>query len=136
MSRIQLATPRDATSTNQPTKMAIYGNTLQVWIQQIASNGANNEFAPNTQDTKKITSIETEIKKLTATITLMANKSNNGNNVNPNMSIGNYKIRCPQNKKPHNMGGYCHSHGYHPIGANRTSANCSWREDGHKDKAT
>ncbi len=33
------------------------------------------------------------------------------------------------------MGGYCHSHGYHLVGANQTSANCSWKKDGHKDKA-
>jgi hypothetical protein len=34
------------------------------------------------------------------------------------------------------MGRYCHSHGYHPISANHTIANCSWKKEGHKDKAT
>jgi hypothetical protein len=40
-------------SANQ---MANYSNKLQEWIQQIASNGANNEFAANTQATDKIAS--------------------------------------------------------------------------------
>jgi hypothetical protein len=105
--------------------MTNYSNKLQEWIQQIASNGGNNELAANTQATNKIASMEAEIKKLTAAITQMANKSNNGKNVNPNTSSGNCNIRAPQNKKPRNMGGYCHSHGYQPIGANHTSANCS-----------
>jgi hypothetical protein len=109
-------------SANQ---MASYGNELQEWIQKIASNGANNELAVNTQATDKITSMEAEIKKLMAAIDQMANKSNNSKNVNPNTSSGDCDSRRPQNKKPRNMGGYCHSHGYHPICANHTSANCS-----------
>jgi hypothetical protein len=40
-------------SANQ---MADYGNKLREWIQQIASNGANNKLAANTQATKKIAS--------------------------------------------------------------------------------
>ncbi len=120
-------------SANQ---MPNYGNKLQEWIQQIASNGANNELATNTQATNKIASMEAEIKKLTAAIAQMANKSNNSEDVNPNASSGGQPSRCPQNKKPRNMGGYCHSHSYHPFGADHTSANCSWKKDGHKDKAT
>jgi hypothetical protein len=119
-------------SANQ---MANYGNKLREWIQQIASNGANYKFAANTQATNKIVSMEAEIKKLMAAIAQMANKSNYGKNVDPNTSNGNCNSRCPQNKKPHNMGGHCHSHGYHPVGANHISAKCSWKKDGHKDKA-
>jgi hypothetical protein len=115
--------------------MTNYGNELQEWTQQIASNGANNELATNTQATNKIASIEVEIKKLTAAIAQMANKSNSSKNVNPNVSSGDRPSRPPQNKKPCNMGRYCHSHGYHPVGANHTSANCSWKKDVHKDKA-
>jgi hypothetical protein len=56
-------------------QMANYGNKLQEWIQQIASNGTNNKFAANTQAANKIASMEAEIKKLMAAITQMANKS-------------------------------------------------------------
>jgi hypothetical protein len=79
--------------------------------------------------------MESEIKKLTAAITQLTNKSNNSKNVNPNTSSGDPDSRCPQNKKPCNMDGYCHSHGYHPVGADHTSANCIWKKDNHKDKA-
>ncbi len=120
-------------SANQ---MANYGNKQQEWIQHIASISADNKFSANTQATNKISSMEAEMKKLTAAIAQMANKSNNGKNLNPNTSSGDRKNRRPQNKKPRNMGGYCHSHGYHPVGANHTSVNCSWKKDGHKDKAT
>jgi hypothetical protein len=79
--------------------------------------------------------MEAEIKKLIAAIAQMANKSNDGKNVNPNTSSGDPDSRRPQNKKPLNMGNYCHYHGFHPVGADLTSANCSWKKDGHKDKA-
>jgi hypothetical protein len=115
--------------------MPNYGNKLQEWIQQIASNGTNNELAVNTQATNNIASMEVESKKLTAAIAQMANKRNNSKNVNPNASSGNRPSRHPQNKKPRNMGGYCRSHGYHPVCANHTSGNYSWKKDGHKDKA-
>jgi hypothetical protein len=35
-----------------------------------------------------------------------------------------------------NMGAYCHSHGFHPVGANHTSATCTKKKDNHKDSAT
>jgi hypothetical protein len=120
-------------SANQ---MANYGNKLQELIQQIANNSANNGLTVNTQATNKIASTEAEIKKLMAAIPHIANKSNNGKNVNPNTSNGNHNNRHPQNKKPRNMGGYCHSCGYHFISANHTSVNCSWKKDSHKEEAT
>jgi hypothetical protein len=49
--------------------------------------------------------MEAEIKKLTAAIAQMANKSNNIKNVNPNTSSGNRPSRRPQNMKSRNMGG-------------------------------
>jgi hypothetical protein len=80
--------------------------------------------------------MEAEIKKLTAAITQMAIKSNNGKSINPNTSSSDHDSRRPQNKRQRNMGGYCHSHSYHPVGAKHTSANCSWKKDGHKYEAT
>jgi hypothetical protein len=88
-------------SANQ---MANYGNKLQEWIQQITSNGANNELAAKKQATNKIASMEAEIKKPTVAIAQMGNKSNNNKNINPNRSSGNLDSRYPQNKKPGNMG--------------------------------
>ena len=36
----------------------------------------------------------------------------------------------------HNMGGYCHSHGFHPVGLNHNSHTCTYKKEGHKDEAT
>ena len=79
--------------------------------------------------------MEAEITKLTATIAQMAAKMNNENS-NPNTSCGDRESQSPQMKKDCNMGAYCHSHDFHPIGANHTSATCSWKKEGHKDEAT
>ncbi len=119
-------------SANQ---MANIGDELRKWIQQIASNGANNKQAVNAQATKKIASMEAEINKLTATISQMASKMNNNKNSNLSTGSGDHESQHPQMKKAHNMGVYCHSHGFHPIGTNHTSATCSWKKDGHKVEA-
>lgn len=71
-------------SANQ---MADIGDELREWIQQIATTSANKEQAANTQATEKISSMEVQIMKLTATIPQMAANMNN-ENINPNTSSG------------------------------------------------
>ncbi len=82
-----------------------------------------------------------QIKAPTKAITkLMAKKGNK--NVNPNTNDGekgNGKRQCPQAQqltKIWNMGGYCHSHCFHPVGANHDSKNCCWKTNKHKDNTT
>ena len=116
--------------------MADIGNELREWIQPIASNGANTEQAASTHATEKFSAMEAEIKKLTATIAQMASKMNTNENSNPNTSNGDRESRRPQMKKERNMGGYCHSHGFHPVGEDHTSATCSWKKEGHRTEAT
>jgi hypothetical protein len=118
-------------SANQ---LADCGDEIREWIQQIATNGA--DHAANNHATEKLATMEAEIKKLTATITLMASKlAANGENANPNTATDR-ESRRPQMKKLRNMGAYCHSHGFHPAGEDHTSATCSWKKEGHKDEAT
>jgi len=38
--------------------------------------------------------------------------------------------------KLRNMGAYCHTHGFHPVGVDHDSANCGWKHGEHKTKAT
>jgi hypothetical protein len=87
--------------------VANYGNEIREYIQQLASTSAANttNTASNVQTKDKLKTMEVEIKKLTATIALMARKFNS-ENINPNDgdSIGsNCKNRCPQMKKFLNM---------------------------------
>ena len=70
--------------------------------------------------------MEAEIKKLTATIASMATKLNNGENINPNGG-DNEQTRRPQMKKLRNMGAYCSSHGFHPVGIKHDSATCIYK---------
>ena len=122
-------------SANQ---MADYGDEIREYIQQLASaSAANNamDTAANVQTTNKLTTMEVEIKKLTATIASMATKLNNGENINPNGG-DNEQTRCPQMKKLRNMGAYCSSHGFHPVEIEHNSATCIYKKPEHKSKAT
>ena len=49
---------------------------------------------------------------------------------------GDRESRCPQMMKLRNMGAYCHSHGFHPVGADHDSATCRRRKPEHKSEAT
>ncbi len=66
-----------------------------------------------------------QIKALTNAVAQLAVTKENAN---PNAGGGyggvNRKSRRQQMKKVQNMGCYCHSHGFHPIGANHDSMMC------------
>ncbi len=124
-------------SANQ---MADYGDEICEYIQQLASaSAANNatDTAANVQTTNKLTTMEAEIKKLTATIASMATKLN-GENINPNSgnSGGSKQTRRPQMEKLRNMGAYCSSHGFHPVGIKHDSVTCIYKNPEHKSEAT
>ena len=102
-------------------------------------DGVSAEWAAaNVQTTDKLAAMAAEIKKLTATIATMATKMNNNENHNPNAggTTGGGDSRRPQMKKLRNMGAYCHSHGFHPVGVDHDSTNCGWRKPDHNAAAT
>ena len=123
-------------SANQ---MADYGDEIREYIQQLARAGAASvtESAANVQTKEILLTMEAEIKKLTATIAAMATKLTNNENKDPNAegATGDHS-QCPQLKKIRNMGAYCHSHGFHPVGADHNSTNCPWKKPEHNDAAT
>jgi hypothetical protein len=62
-------------------------------------------------------------------------------NVNPNTHGKNRGNSGRTSSKPQmetlrNMGAYCHSHGFHPVGHNHNSKRCTRKLDNHKDDAT
>ena len=129
-------------SANQ---MAEHGDEISEYIQQPASaSAANNaaDSAANIQTTNKLTTMEEEIKKLTATIASMANKFNNnpnpnpnGKNINPNNGA-NRGSQGRQFKKSRNMGAYCILHGFHPVGIKHDSVTCIYKKPEYKSEAT
>ena len=112
--------------------MANAGDEICKYIQQLASAGAANamDTANNAQMKEKMATMETEIKELTATIAAMTAKMSNNENCDPNIGAnrdgGRERVtRRPQMKGLRNMGAYCHSHGFHPVGANHDSTTCN-----------
>ncbi len=120
--------------------MADIGDKIKDYIAKIASASvANHDSVANMRKAGKskdaeLALIATQISQLTAAIAkLTANKENEHKDPNKN------RRRCTveQMTKLRNMGGYCHTYGYHPVGPTHDSATCRFKKkDGHKDAAT
>jgi len=120
--------------------------TIRKYIQEIASTTVADkertaELAANISDATKakdaqINIITMQIKLLTDTVALLSqsitNKENNGGGGVGGGSRGEpheFKYTC-------NMGDYCWSHGYHPVGIKHDSSTCMHKKEGHQDAAT
>jgi hypothetical protein len=123
------------------------GNEINDYIAKIASTAAtNSDHAANTQATNtQFEAMSALIKALTNAVTkLMAKKSSaeqDSKNVNPNTRGKNSgsggRTSCkPQMETLCNMGAYCHSHSFHPVGHNHNSKTCTHKLDNYKDDAT
>jgi hypothetical protein len=119
-------------SANQ---LADYGNKIHEYFAEIASASASAANANAT--TNQFKAMAAQIKALTnAVAQLAATKENANLNAGGGNGGGNRKSRCQQRKKVWNMGCYCHSNGFHPIGANHDNMTCKWQKGNHKTKAT
>jgi hypothetical protein len=124
-------------SANQ---LADYGNEIRKYIAKIAgvSAGAASSQAANADvTTKQFAEMAAQIKALTAAVTqLAAPKENPNPNATRGNGGGNRKSRQPQMKKLWNMGGYCSSHDFYPVGTGHNSTTCSWKKGEHNTEAT
>ena len=65
------------------------------------------------------------------------NKTSDVQNNNPNTGQDETAPKVQRFlPKLRNMGGYCHSHGFHPVGLGHSSQTCFRKKDGHKNDAT
>ncbi len=128
-------------------QLADCGDEIPDYIAKIASAAAaNSDHAANTQATHtQFKAMSAQIKALTDAIAkLTAKKSSaeqDSKNVNPNTRNKNSGNSSRTSSKPQmetlrNMGAYCHSHGFHPVGHNHNSKTCTRKLDGHKDNTT
>ena len=121
-------------SANQ---LADLGDEIRGYIQKIAGN--NTEDAANVQTKEKLASLEAQISKLTETMTVLA-ASMNKENVQPGNDKNNKDKDWKQKVVPRtrNMGGYCYSCGFHPIGLGHSSKTCNseHKRRDHKSEAT
>jgi hypothetical protein len=122
--------------------MANIGDKIKDYIAKIAiASITNNDVIANMckankSKDAKLTAMAAQIKQLIAAIAklLTTNKPNN-KNVDPNRNQGCRTIK--QITKLQNMGAYCHTHGFHPVGPTHESATCQYKkEDSHQDAAT
>ena len=127
-------------SYKSANSMADIGDEIKDYIAKIASASvANHDAVANMREAGKskdaeLALIATQISQLTAAIAkLTANKENE--HKDPNKTRG--RRTAEQMTKLRNMGGYCHTHGYHPVGPTHDSSTCQFKKkDVHKDAAT
>jgi hypothetical protein len=87
--------------------------------------------------TQVLAEMVAQIKAQTAAVTqLAATKENSNPNATRGNGGGDRKSRRPQMSKLQNMGGYCSSHGFHPVGAGHNSKTCRWHKEEHNTVAT
>lgn len=126
-------------------KEADKGDELREYIAKIATAAVareekQDELTANLRDSaasksKEIEAMALQIKQLTDAVALLAKTNSNKEN-DPNKSGGGGNREKKQYTKPRTMGGYCWTHGFHPAGENHTSANCTWKKEGHDIAAT
>ena len=110
--------------------MADIGGEIREYITNLASASAGvaQEQATNTMGKmNQFDAMAAQIKALTDAVAKLADAKENKD---PNAGRGGGKngdreSRRPQMMKLRNMGAYCHSHGFHPVGADHDSVNCS-----------
>jgi hypothetical protein len=120
-------------SANQ---LADYGDEIWEYIAKIAGVSASSQAANVDATTKRFAEMAAQIKALTEAF---AQHAATKKNANPNATRGNGgsdpEIQRPQRKKLQNMGEYCSSHGFHPVGAGHNSKTCRWQKEGHNTEA-
>jgi hypothetical protein len=129
-----------AENVTQEEEIADVGNRLRKYILTLtqANEKLEQESAVIVKDKKHDEMAEKMMKLETMMATLLTNltvapgkpkdedKPKGGNNKN-NKFVWRYN---------RNMGGYCHSCGYHLIGRIHTSKTCKTKKEGHNDDAT
>jgi hypothetical protein len=117
---------------NSANNMANIGNKIKDYIAKITcasitnNNAVANMREANKSKDAKLTAMAAQIKQLTAAIVklLTINKSNN-KNANLNRNRGHRTVE--QMTKLRNMGAYCHTRGFHPVGPTHNSVTCKYK---------
>jgi hypothetical protein len=114
--------------------MANIGDEIKDYIAQMASASVtNDDVVANMREADK------KIKPLTVSIAKLASRGQqNTENDNPNKNRGCRGDRIvEQMTKLRNMGRYCSTHGFHPVGPTHDSVTCQFKKkDEHNDAAT
>ena len=120
--------------------MADIGDKIKDYITKIASSSVtNDDVIANMREADKkkdaeMANMSAQIKQLIGAMAKLASREND----DPNQNRGRRGNRVvEQMTKLRNMGGYCSTHGFHPVGATHDSATCQYKKkDVHNDAAT
>ncbi len=108
-------------------QLADYGDKIREYIAKIASASASTANTNTT--TNQFKAMAAQIKALTnAVVQLAVTKENANPNAGGGAGSSDRESRRQQIRKVQNMGCYCHSHGFHPIGSNHDSMACKWQK--------
>jgi hypothetical protein len=125
--------------------MAEIGDEIKEYIAKLASTSINNNnVLANISDTVRtkdtqIDAMAARLKSLADTVALLAKSIKPGDkNCKPNCSLSHGACggQDKQLTKLRNMGGYCLTQGFHPVGVAHNSKNCKYKKEGHRDNAT
>ena len=125
--------------------MADLGTEIKEYIAKLASTSvSNNNALANIQDTmhtkdSQIEAMAVQLKSLANAIALLAKSvkpADKNRDPNRGRSCGPRGGQDRQMTKLRNMGGYCWTHGFHPVGPAHDSKTCDFKKEGHRDDAT
>ena len=136
----------------QEEKLADMGDQIREYIQQLTGEkenkpppAYNKPTTSNNNANEEINKRMTKIEGLLTALTL-ANSQNNRNSGGENDEKRDDKDNKQKKRTDRrrdtpmllyrNMGGYCHSCGFHPVGKEHTSMTCQHKRANHNDNAT
>jgi hypothetical protein len=128
-----------AANMTQEEELADAGDEIRKYILTLtqANEKHQQESAAMVKDTKndemaeRMTKLENMMEKLLANLTAAPGKPKDGDKPKGDDDKSDKKWKYNRN-----MGGYCHSCGYHPIGRTHTSKTCGKKSEEHNDDAT
>jgi hypothetical protein len=133
----------ESTANVSEDKLADLGDELREFILTLQQSNNNNSTGSTTTDTtanvkeakhdamtERMMAMEKMMEKMMAKMATIpdATSTTTGNDKNGG--------RTRTFKFPRNMGGYCHSCGFHPIGPKHDSETCKRKKEGHVATAT
>jgi hypothetical protein len=123
-------------SMTRQTETTAYENVQSnPFTQAIAEMVA--QINPSNPFTQVPAEMAAQIKVLTAAVTqFAATKETSNPNATSGNGGGNHESRRPHMNKLRNMGGYCSSHVFHPVGAGHNSKTYRCQKKGRNTEAT
>ena len=140
-----------ANVTEQEEKLADMGDEIREYIQQLTGAKENvpppSTYSSNTSSNKATDELNKrmlKIEELLTTLTFANNKNRGGGGDDKDKDDKDRdkrKQRSRRNRdepetRHRNMGGYCHSCGFHPVGKEHTSETCGFKRREHDKDAT